>query len=46
MLQNQLKDFSEEQQQFNCSGQTTITKQTNTAVDHSANNTVLRIKGV
>ncbi len=46
-----LKGFSEEQQQFNCSGQTmdswtTITKQTNTAVDHSANYTLLRIKGV
>ncbi len=46
-----LKGFSEEQQQFNCSGQTrdswtTITKQTHTAVDHSDNNTVLRIKGV
>ncbi len=42
----ELKGFSEEHQQFNCSGQTTITKQTNTAVDDSANNTVLRIKGV
>ncbi len=42
---------AEEQQQFNCSGQTrdswkTITKQKNTAVDHSGNNTVLRIKGM
>ncbi len=45
-----LKDFFlKNSKQFNCSGQTresswtTITKQKNTAVDHSGKNTVLRI---
>ncbi len=41
--------FLKNSRQFNCSGQTrvswtTITKLINTAVDHSTNNTVLRIK--
>ncbi len=41
--------FLKNSRQFNCSGQTrtswtTITKLINTAVDHSDNNTVLRIK--
>ncbi len=41
--------FPKNSRKFNCSEQTrdswtTITKQKNTAVDHSGNNTVLRIK--
>ncbi len=56
MLQNQRicgtwRIFLKNSGQFNCSGQTrdswtTITKPKNTAVDHSGNNTVLRIKCV
>ncbi len=54
MLENQRiwgswRIFLKNSRKFNCSGQTrdswtTITKQKNTAVDHSGNNTVLRIK--
>ncbi len=54
MLENQTicgtwRIFLKNSRQFKCSGQTrdswtTITKQKNTAVDHSGNNTVLRIK--
>ncbi len=56
MLENQSicvswRIFLKNSRQFNCSGQTrdswtTITKQKNTSVDHSGNNTLLRIKHI